>query len=138
MVSSIVEKDYIMETVNERRKFVKGVGLFAALFAGGSAAVCANTNTPMVVPSPVNDNNNVAPVTVVEDISHLAPPSGATTLSINGAYGEKPKPVAYGNEYYATGINTQPTSHSVAMTVGLDNRLWIKVDDQWKRVALEG
>lgn len=129
-----------METVSERRKFVKGVGLFAALFAGGSAAVCANTNTPVVVPSPVNDNNNVAPVAVVEDISHLAPPTGATTLQITGAYGEKPKPPknnSFGESYYITGYNQQ-TSHSVAMTVGLDNRLWIKVDDQWKRVALEG
>ena len=126
-----------MEIVNERRKFVKGVGFFAALFAGGSAAVCANTNTSVVVPSPVNDNNNVAPVAVVEDISHLAPPTGATTLQITGAYGEKPKPVAYGSDYYFTFNNPQVT-HQVTMTVGLDNRLWIKVDDQWKRVALEG
>jgi hypothetical protein len=132
-----MEKDYIMEIVNERRKFVKGVGFFAALFAGGSAAVCANTNTPVVVPSPVNVDNNVAPVAVVEDVSHLAPPNHASSLTINGAYGEKPKPIAYGSDYYFSSINQQPT-HSVTMTVGLDNRLWIKVDDKWKRVALEG
>ena len=27
--------------------------------------------------------------------------------------------------------------NTVAMTVGKDNRLWIKVGDEWKRVAIE-
>ena len=127
-----------MEKMNERRRFVQGIGFFAGLFAGASAVGTATADS-IVGDSGVSDPNLAAASgPVVEDISHLAPPTGATTLQITGVYGEKPKPVAYGNGYYITGTNNQQTSHSVAMTVGLDNRLWIKVDDQWKRVALEG
>jgi hypothetical protein len=130
-----------MEKVNERRRFVKGIGFFAAILGGGSALSGANS-LPVAVPTvdslPVtNGGSNPVSEPVVEDIGHLAPPEGATTLQINGVYGEKPKPVAFGNGIYIASVN-QPTTHSVSMTVGLDNRLWIKVGEQWKRVAVEG
>lgn len=136
-----MEMDYIMEKVNERRRFVKGIGFFAAILGGGSALGAANSS-PVVVPTmgnlPVtNDSSNPVSEPIIEDISHLAPPENATTLQINGAYGEKPKPVAIGNGFYFASFN-QPTTHSVSMTVGLDNRLWIKIGDTWKRVAVEG
>jgi len=130
-----------MEKVNERRRFVKGIGFFAAILGGGSALSGANP-TPVAVPTVdsvavTNGTSNPVSEPVVEDISHLAPPESATTIQINGAYGEKPKPVAFGNGVYIASVN-QPTTHSVSMTVGLDNRLWIKVGDTWKRVAIEG
>lgn len=130
-----------MEIVNERRKFVKGIGFFAALLGGGAAAgavangaVVGTSNLPDPVVAPVSEP-------VVEDISHLAPPENATTIQITGAYGEKPKPQfvnsSFGNSYYINGFN-QETTHKVTMAVGLDNRLWLKIGEEWKRVAIEG
>jgi hypothetical protein len=37
---------------------------------------------------------------------------------------------------YVNGWNEQVT-HRVSMTVGKDNRLWMKIGDEWHRVALE-
>lgn len=129
-----------MEKVNGRRQFVKGIGFFAALLGGGAAAAAANT-VPVVVSSSTNDRV-LAPVSepVVEDITHLAPPEGATTIQITGAYGEKPDPQllknSFGDSYYLNGVNLE-TTHRATMAVGMDNRLWIKVGEEWKRVALE-
>ena len=140
-----MEKDYIMERVNERRRFVKGIGFFAAILGGGSALSAANS-LPVAVPtvdsiSVNNGSSNPVSEPVVEDISHLAPPENATTIQITGAYGEQPKPQVVSslasNSFYINGFN-QETTHKVSMTVGLDNRLWLKVGDTWKRVALEG
>lgn len=130
-----------MEKVNERRRFVKGIGLFAAILGGGAAAgVAANSATMDSTSVP---NHDIAPVSepVIEDISHLAPPGDPLTLQITGSYGDKPElkaiDSAYGHTYYFQPINPV-VSHSVAMAVGMDNRLWIKVGDTWKRVAIEG
>lgn len=144
-----MEMDYIMEKVNERRRFVKGIGFFAAILGGGSALSGANTPPILVSDASTvddlpatNGSSNYVSEPVVEDISHLAPPENATTIQINGDYGEKPKPVAVpgigGSTYYFNPISNPVTTHSVAMTVGLDNRLWIKVGDEWKRLAIEG
>jgi hypothetical protein len=140
-----MEAGYIMEKVNERRRFVKGIGFFAAILGGGSALGAANS-LPVAVPTvgglPVtNGSSNLVSEPVVEDISHLAPPENATTIQFTGAYGQQPKHQvvshAYGDSIYINGF-TQETTHKVSMTVGLDNRLWIKVGDTWKRVAIEG
>lgn len=130
-----------MENVNERRRFVKGIGFFAALLGGGSAAGAA-ANAAIMGTSNV-PNHNIAPISepVVEDISHLAPPENATTIQITGAYGKKPEPQSvnssFGDSYYINWSNEE-TTHKATMAVGLDNRLWIKVGEEWKRVALEG
>jgi hypothetical protein len=113
-------------TVNTKRSFLRGAGLFG-LFAGiGSAAVAESL--PASLPE------------VKEDISHLAPPQNATTIQFTGAYGKQPEPqpvsATCGNSFYINGYN-QETTHKVSMSVGLDNRLWIKVGDEWRRVALE-
>ena len=129
-----------MENVNERRRFVKGIGFFAALFAGASAVGTATSNASVGDGGVSDSNLAAASEPVVEDISHLAPPENATTIQITGAYGEKPKPIpvqtAYGEAYYINGFN-QETTHKATMAVGLDNRLWLKVGEEWKRVALE-
>lgn len=125
-----------MENVNERRRFVKGIGFFAALLGGYSAAGAA-ANAAIMGTSNV-PNHNIAPVSepVVEDISHLAPPGSPPSLQITGAYGKKPEPTNIDSNPYF--IVTNPVvTHSVAMAVGLDNRLWLKVGEDWKRVALE-
>ena len=112
-----------------RRNFLKGVGIASAFVAG----VAAYKQVKDIV-----DNS--------KDISHLAPPDNAHTIQFTGAYGEAPKPVPVvphkdfsigSSSYYINGYRSE-TTHKVAMTVGKDNRLWIRVGDEWRRVALEG
>lgn len=104
-----------------RRKFFSGIGLL-----GGVAAGVAATKLTIEV---------VEKEKPKEDISHLAPPSNATTIAIVGSYGEQPKQETYG-QYTFTPINQQVTNQ-VALTVGKDNRLWMKIGDEWKRVSID-
>ena len=108
-----------------RRNFLKGVGIASAFVAGVAAYKQVKE---------IADENR--------DISHLAPPMGAATLQLTGAYSEVPKPVFVSSPfvsstYYVSGL-TSETTNKVSMTVGKDNRLWIYVGDEWRRVALEG
>ena len=145
MVSTYVEGNYIVESVNERRRFVKGIGFFAAILGGGSTLGSTNS-LPVAVPAvdtiAVTDvTSNPVSEPIVEDISHLAPPENATTIQITGAYGEQPQQKIFTssqNETYVFNTLNPVTTHKVTMTVGLDNRLWIKIGDTWKRVAIEG
>jgi hypothetical protein len=108
-------------TVNTKRSFLRGAGLFG-LFAGiGSAAVAES------LPAPLPE--------VKEDISHLAPTTNRHgVLSLNASYTDEP-PAHATNGYM---IWSPPkTTHTVEMAVGKDNRLWLKVGDEWRRVALE-
>ena len=112
--------------MNQRRNFLKGVGIASAFVAGVAAYKQVKD---------IAENS--------KDIRHLAPPDGATTLQINGSYGPPPElepsyaHVGIGSGFTFVPINTR-TTHKVAMTVGKDNRLWIQVGDEWRRVALEG
>ena len=107
-----------------RRNFLKGVGIASAFVAGVAAYKQVKD---------IADNS--------KDISHLAPPDNAQTIQFTGAYGDAPKPElsysGFGSSYYINGYTSEVT-HKVAMTVGKDNRLWIRVGDEWLRVALEG
>lgn len=109
--------------MNARRSFLKGAGIISAFVVGAASY--------KQVKEIANEN---------KDISHLAPPSNATTLQINGAYGKAPQPEPnLGNVYCIAGSDWySKVTHKVAMTVGKDDRLWIKVGDEWRRVALEG
>lgn len=130
--------------MNGRRSFLKGFGLLGVVVAGASASHAAanlvSESTSGVLPSNVNPVHEPV-VESAPDITHLAPPSNATTLQINGSYGEPPKPVApvsnWGESIYSFAPINRTVTNSVAMTVGKDNRLWMKVDDKWRRVALE-
>jgi hypothetical protein len=113
--------------MNQRRNFLKGVGIASAFVAGVAAYKQVKE---------IAENS--------KDIRHFAPPDNAQTIQFTGAYGEAPKPVHVderfrigSSSYYINGYNSEVT-HKVAMTVGKDNRLWIKVGDEWRRVALEG
>ena len=112
--------------MSERRSFLKGAGIISAFVVGAASY--------KQVKEIANEN---------KDISHLAPPSGATSLQINGSYGPPPElepsyaHVGIGSGFTFVPIKTR-TTHKVAMAVGKDNRLWIQVGDEWRRVALEG
>lgn len=139
-----------MEKVNARRGFLKGFGLVGAVVGGvvtGREMMSNNTPAPL-------------PVTAVEpkvDISHLAPKEGATSLVITGDNRPPPPPSpVYSSTQngYTLSCSTNVQSsliitsnyqscpdnerNKVSMAVGKDDRLWIRVGDQWKRVALEG
>ena len=108
--------------MEQRRNFLRGAGIIGA-FAVGVASY-------RQVKEMANEH---------KDISHLAPPDKATTIQITGAYGEKPKapePTMGQNMIYINGWNGEVT-HRVSMTVGKDNRLWLKIGDKWQRVAVE-
>jgi hypothetical protein len=108
--------------MNDRRNFIRGAGIIGA-FAVGVASY-------KQVKEMANEH---------QDISHLAPPDKAATIQITGAYGEKPKapePTMGQQTFYINGWNEEVT-HRVSMTVGKDNRLWLKIGDEWHRVAIE-
>ncbi len=108
--------------MEQRRNFLRGAGIIGA-FAVGVASY-------RQVKEMANEH---------KDISHLAPPDTATSIQFTGAYGEKsksPEPTMGQHVMYVNGWNEQVT-HRVSMTVGKDNRLWMKIGDEWHRVALE-
>ena len=109
--------------MEQRRNFLRGAGIIGA-FAVGAASY-------RQVKEMANEH---------KDISHLAPPDTATSIQITGAYDEESKsPVISSmapHTFYMNGWNEQVT-HRVSMTVGKDNRLWMKIGDEWHRVALE-
>ena len=139
-----------MEKINARRGFLKGFGLFSAAAGGFLATQGALANTPS--PSPIGltaaTERDVGPV---EDIAHLAP-LGKTTLQLVADNTPPPPPQPYtpGNYnvdgYLITGSSYlsilsdghKETDNKVTLSVGKDDRLWIKIGDTWRRVALEG
>jgi hypothetical protein len=62
--------------MNQRRNFLKGVGIASAFVAGVAAYKQVKD---------IAENS--------KDIRHLAPPGNAQTIQFTGAYGEAPKPV---------------------------------------------
>lgn len=146
-----------MEKLNGRRGFLKGFGLLSAIAAGTATHHFANTGTGVAVRNPV-DPVLEPPV----DISHLAP-LGKVNLTLS-ADNEPPKPPSIQSTNIDMGfmpkgysspivmVGSSPSTHmvmsvgsgggapdknNVKMSVGRDNRLWIEVDGQWRRVALE-
>jgi hypothetical protein len=96
----------------------------------------------------------------VEDISHLAPRDGISTLHLQGDNRPPPPPQpvqswsafnvpSNGDYYTVSGYVSSPMlsvgsscpsgeMNRVSLAVGKDDRLWIKVGDTWKRVVVEG
>jgi hypothetical protein len=109
--------------MSERRKFMKGFGLLGAVLAGAA--------TTKVVVEHVEKKEKEK-----EDISHLAP-DAKTTLVLQGNQVEKePIPVAGSSSFYIQPLNYE-YKNKVSMAVGKDDRLWIKVGEEWKRVSIE-
>ena len=140
--------------MQERRRFIKGFGLLGLALSGAAAAREAVSNTSVIGASTGTSNvPTVIDPPVVEDIAHLAP-LGKTTLQLTADNTPPPPPPqsftpgivtltgsSYGSYSYPTilGNGYKETDNKVTMSVGKDNRLWIKIgDDTWRRVALEG
>ncbi len=144
-----------MEKVNARRGFLKGFGLGAAVIGGFASAGAANAVSVVGSSAPVNRNQSErVDRDAVEDISHLAPKDNATSLVITGDNRPPPPPapisvssspyiisnnIGSGQLFVGNYYQSCPKEelNKVSMAVGKDDRLWIRVGDSWKRVALE-
>jgi hypothetical protein len=117
----------------ERRKFMKGAGILGSVL-GGIAA------TKVVVENHYHETKQVSVDPPKEDISHLAPSTTVQTLQLQ-ANNDPPKTNERMRLSSDGGFMFTPTTqytNRVTMSVGKDDRLWIKVGDEWKRVVLEG
>lgn len=110
--------------MSERRKFMKGFGLLGAVLAGAA--------TTKVVIEHVDKKEKEKEK---ENISHLAPNADAT-LILQGQKVEKEPVQVQGSSFYIQPLNYE-YQNKVAMAVGKDDRLWIKVGEEWKRVSIE-
>ena len=109
-----------------RRTFLRSFGLVGIVVAGASTALA--NNEPIVVPAPEQP----------KDFAHLAPENTGTTLTITGdnrTLEERGTNSDGIYSYYA--FNSVHVTNQVSMSVGKDNRLWLKIGDDWKRVALD-
>jgi len=106
--------------MNTRREFFRKAGIFGA-------AIAAPVATTVVVTMPETKKEN-------EDISHLKPESDLTFV-LQG--NKKPQKSPLPGEYSSFVMTNQEYLNKVSMSVGKDDRLWIKVGDEWKRVAIE-
>jgi hypothetical protein len=112
-----------------RRSFLKGFGLLGVVVASATAPqVMANT-TPVVITKSK------------EDLSHLAPETNTTmTLTADNRTAEEKeqeRKKLYGDSPYVFVGTNYTETHRVNMSVGKDNRLWLQVNGEWHRVALE-
>ena len=114
--------------MSDRRSFLKKGGLFGTLLGAGLVGHAMAT-----VPE-VKEKK--------EDITVFAPSSddNLSLLRLESYYKER-EPLMdtdlSGTVIIAPNNNNATNTNSVTMTVGRDNRLWIKVNDEWKRVAIE-
>jgi hypothetical protein len=123
-----------MNGTNSRRGFLKGFGLFSAVVAGTTVPDLTKTNsTGMGVRN--TDNSVLSPA-----VDKALAPSSSSKLTLTAD--NRPQEAMRINSDGAWGIGTntpQPEHQNrVAMSVGKDNRLWLQVDGEWRRVALEG
>jgi hypothetical protein len=108
--------------MNARRSFLKNFGMVSAI---GAVALAAKEYQYQVNKPELTD----------EDIKHLAPvsPMLLTLTADNRTAEEKNVNKPVGNYFF----DTTKITHQVSMSVGKDNRLWLRIGDKWKRVALD-
>ena len=110
--------------MNTRREFFRKAGIVGA-------AIAAPIATTVVVAMPETKKEN-------EDISHLKPEGNSNlVLVLKGGLSQKPIAPELGADGFALTGFEFTHNNKVEMSVGKDDRLWIKVGDEWKRVAVE-
>ena len=107
--------------MNNRREFFRKAGVFGALAVAPVATTVAVS---------LQKEEKAA-----EDISHLQPES-PMTFTLMGNPKPVEKPTNSGAGLYIAPSHPQ-YQNQVHLSVGKDDRLWIKVGDSWKRVAVE-
>ena len=114
--------------MEQRRNFLKGFGIMGAVVAISAAAR-------------QYQYEQEKPELTDEDIKHLVP-ENSTHLQLvadNRSIEEKERAIKekYGDSPYRIMGMDHVTTNRVAMSVGKDDRLWLKIGDKWKRVALD-
>lgn len=120
----------------KRRSFIKGFGLGGVIVgsaAGGFTAAKAISNT---VSQPTQQPAPAVVYPQLEDISHLAPRDTGMDLTLVRDNSEPEPPKVTPGSFSFMPVNTK-TTHQVSMSVGKDNRLWLKVDGKWMRVMVQ-
>ena len=116
----------------DRRKFVKGTGILGGLlggvFAGNEVIERIHTKETLI------RETIAAPVPVAP--SNMQPVASTPTLSLMGN-SEEPKPEQPKYEIGYSFIEQPKYDRKVDLGVGKDNRLWIKVDNQWRRLSID-
>ena len=120
-----------------RRTFLRGFGLVGVVVAGASSALANNEPVIIPVPAPEKPKTDFAHLAPEKtDFAHLAPEKPVNSLVIladNRTLEERN--TGYSNSMYS--LNSVQTTNQVSISVGKDNRLWLKIGDEWKRVALD-
>ena len=129
-------------SINTRRGFLKGAGIFGTIVGGVAAG-------KMIVEKHHHETKVIeAPTPVKEEISHLVPKTDNTLVITADNSDSKPLSFATsGHERMrisstgelGIGVSSPPISsmNTVRLSVGKDDRLWVKVNDEWKRIAIE-
>lgn len=110
--------------MSARRGFLKGVWIAGA--AATVALVAKQTQYELSKPE-------------VEDITHLSPEGQVSNITISADNRTAEQKKKEDPSIYSSRISIwQPqVTNTVSMSVGKDNRLWIKINDVWKRVAID-
>jgi len=116
----------------KRRSFIKGFGLGGVI--AGSAAV--GFTAAKAVSNTVSQPAPAVVYPQLEDISHLAPRDTGMDLTLARDNSEPEPPKVTPGSFSFMPVNTK-TTHQVSMSVGKDNRLWLKVDGKWMRVMVQ-
>ena len=115
----------------DRRKFIRGTGLLGGLLGGvlaGKEVIekihTKETIVKELIPAPVD----------VADAD--MEPIGNTILTLQG--NSKPPELPKDSQSGIYFVSSQPKYDlQVGLAVGRDKRLWIKVNDEWRRVSLD-
>lgn len=139
--------------MDNRRKFLKGLGLIGAFASGAAASSVVANNIPMDIKQDTSGLEPTGSHTIVltADNAPPAPPDEPIQwqermrLGPNG-FSFTPSVVDYSSAIVPVATTAIPTwysvknsqpSNSVKLSVGRDDRLWINVGGTWRRVALE-
>jgi hypothetical protein len=109
-----------------RRRFLNGAGLIGGLVAG----IGATKLTVEVIEKKKES----------EDISHLAPSSNTNLMLTAQNKPKKVKPAGItleGQPIYFAESPQLDELNKVTLSVGHDDRLWMKIGEKWHRVAIE-
>lgn len=113
-----------------RRKFIRGTGLLGGLLGGvlaGKEVIerihTKETIVKEMIPAPVDiASADMGPV-------------GNSVLTLQGN-SNPPEPPKESHGFVFAPINQQ-YDLQLGMSVGRDKRLWLKIDNEWRRVALD-
>jgi len=124
----------------DRRKFIRGTGLFGGLIAGVVAGktVIEKIHTKEIINAQETVDANYAPTSTVGTL-HLQTdnPDLSTKKQVNFGSNNLNGNIVFINDNYYASQYEVVERNAVSMAAGKDNRLWIKVNDEWYRLSVD-